>query len=56
VDAQGLHTAPDKIQAITDAPNPNDQQQLKAFLGFVNYYGKLLPLLSTTTHPLNHII
>ena len=56
VDAQGLHTAPDKIQAITDAPSPKTQQQLRAFLGLVNYYGKFLPSLSTTTHPLNQLL
>jgi len=56
VDAQGLHTAPDKIYAITDAPSPKTQQQLRAFLGFVNYYGKFLPYLSTTTHPLIQLL
>ena len=56
MDAQGLHTAPDKIRAITDAPSPKNQQQLRAFLGLVNYYGKFLPSLSTTTHPLNQLL
>ena len=46
VDAQGLHTSPDKIQAIKEAPQPKNQQQLRAFLGLVNYYGKFLPTLS----------
>ena len=56
VDAQGLHTSPDKIQAIKEAPQPKNQQQLRAFLGLVNYYGKFLPSLSTTTHPLNQLL
>ena len=56
VDAQGLHTSPDKIQAIKEAPQPKNQQQLRAFLGLVNYYGKFLPTLSTTTHPLNQLL
>ena len=56
VDAQGLHAAPDKIRAITDAPSPKNQQQLRAFLGLVNYYGKFLSSLSTTTHLLNQLL
>jgi len=56
VDAQGLHTSPDKIQAIKEAPQPKNQQQLRAFLGLVNYYGKFLPSLSTTTYPLNQLL
>ena len=56
VDAQGLHTSPDKIQAIKEAPQLKIQQQLRAFLGLVNYYGKFLPTLSTTTHPLNQLL
>ena len=56
VDAEGLHTAPDKIDAIRNAPRPENLHQLRSFLGLVNYYGKFLPLLSTTTHPLNQLM
>ena len=51
VDAQGLHTYPDKIKAVKETPQPTNQQQSRAFLGLVNYYGKFLSSLSTTTHP-----
>ena len=33
-----------------------NQQQIRAFLGLVNYYSKFLPSLSTTTHPLNQLL
>ena len=56
MDAQGLHTSPDKVKAIKEAPRPTNQQQLRAFLGLVNYYGKFLPSLSATTHPLNQLL
>ena len=56
MDAQGLHTSPDKVKAIKEAPRPANQQQLRAFLGLVNYYGKFLPSLSVTTHPLNQLL
>ena len=39
VDATGLHTAPNKVKAVVDAPQPQDQKQLRSFLGLVNYYG-----------------
>ena len=42
VDAQGLHTSPDKIQATKEASKPINQQQLRAFSGLVNYYGNFL--------------
>ena len=56
MDAQGLHTSPDKIQAIKEAPQPKNQQQMRAFLGLVNYYGKFLPILLITTNPLNQLL
>ena len=55
MDAQGLHTSPNIIQTIKEAPQPKNQQQLRAFLGFVNYYSKFLPTLSTT-HLLNQLL
>ena len=37
VDASGLHAIEKKVQAIRDAPAPENQQQLRSFLGMVNY-------------------
>ena len=37
VDPSGLHTIEKKVQAIRDAPAPENQQQLRSFLGMVNY-------------------
>ena len=56
VDVQGLYTSSDKVKAIKEALRLTNQQQLKAFLSLVNYYGKFLPLLSVTTHPLNQLL
>ena len=33
-----------------------NQQQLRAFLGLVNYYGKFLRAFSTTARPLNQLL
>ena len=42
VDAEGLHTTPDKLAAISKAPAPKNAQELRSFLGLLNYYGKFL--------------
>ncbi len=39
VDCQGLWPIPTKLAAITEAPEPKNVQELRAFLGLVNYYG-----------------
>ena len=41
VDKEGLHAIPRKIAAITEAPEPQNVQQLQSFLGLVNY-GKFI--------------
>ena len=56
VDAEGIHTSPGKVSAIVEDPRPANQQQLRAFLGLVNYYGKFLPSLSTTTYLLDCLL
>ena len=43
VDAEGIHTASDIIDAIRNAPRPENLHQLRSFLGLVNYYRKFLP-------------
>ena len=53
INADGLHTTEEKVKAIRDAPQPQNQQ-LRSFLGLVNYYGKFIPGLSTTTQLLRH--
>ena len=42
ITADGLEPTAEKIRAIQDAPMPRDVQQLRAFLGLLNYYGKFL--------------
>ena len=41
VDAEGLHATTEKVETILSAPQPNDERQLRSFLGLVNYYGRL---------------
>ena len=56
IDADGLHKSPAKVKAVVDAPRPQNQQQLRSFLGLVNYYGKFISALSTIIHPLNQLL
>ena len=51
VDAQGIHTTDSKLKAITEAPQPTNVQELRAFLGLLNYYGKFIPNRATLLQP-----
>ena len=37
IDAVGLHPLPSKVEVIVNTPAPTNVQQLRAFLGLVNY-------------------
>ena len=56
IDANGLHTLSSKVKAIQDAPQPQNVQELRSFLGLLHYYGKFLPNLATLLHPLNALL
>lgn len=45
-----------EIVAIRDAPRPTDLKELKAYSGFLNYYGSFLQNLSTVFHPLHYLL
>ena len=47
VDADSIRAIPEKITAIMQAPLPKNVQQLRSFLGLLNYYHKFLPNLAT---------
>ena len=46
VDAEGIPATPEKIVAVLQAPLPKNVQQLRSFLGLLNYYRKFLPNLA----------
>ena len=56
IDANGIHTAPSKLQAIQQAPSPRTVTELRAFLGLLNYFGKFIPNLSMLIHQLNALL
>ena len=56
IDAQGVHTTVEKVEAIRDAPVPQNTQELKSFLDILHFYDKFMPNLSSLLHPLNQLL
>ena len=53
IDSKGIHTSPKKVEAFIEAPPPQNVQQLRSFLGLLNYYAKFLTNISSLLHPLH---
>lgn len=56
INKQGLRPDPTKLEAIAEAPTPENVTQLKSFLGMLNYYGRFIPNLSNLLHPLHNLL
>ena len=53
---EGISPTEEKVNAIKDALTPENNTQLPAFLGMLNYHRKFIPNLSTILHPLNQLL
>ena len=53
ISAEGISLTEDKIEAIRQAPRPENTTQVTAFLGMVNYHSKFIRNLSSILQPLN---
>ena len=56
IDAEGIHPTQEKLKAIVEAPAPKNVQELRSFLGLINYYGKFIPNAATILAPLNDLL
>ena len=56
MDLKRLHTTDSKLKAIVDAPPPRNAQELRAFLGLLNYYGRFIPNRASLTQPMNSLL
>ena len=56
IDQDGIRPLPNKVAAIVKAPSPTNIQELRSFLGLLNYYGKFIPNLATIIHPMNELL
>lgn len=54
--AQGIKPAHDKVLAIRQFREPRTAEEVRSFLGLVNYVGKFIPNLATTSEPLRQLI
>ena len=54
--ASGIHPTEEKVDAVKNAPQPENSSQLRSFLGMVNCRGKFIKNLSTILHPLNRLL
>ena len=56
IDCEGLHAISSKLQVITQAPAPQNVQELRSFFGLLNYYGKFIPNVASLIQPLNSLL
>ena len=56
IDKNGIRPLPQKTDAVMQAKSPTNVTELKSYLGLLNYYGKFLPNLATTLHPLHDLL
>ena len=50
--AEGIQPLPEKLDSITNMPAPENQTEVKQFLGLVGYYHKFVPHFSDISRPL----
>nr|VZI36753.1 unnamed protein product [Spirometra erinaceieuropaei] len=56
VNSDGINPVPEKVSAISTFPVPTTINQLRRFLGMVNYYHRFLPHGATIPQPLNSLL
>ena len=56
ITAEGLHQSPKKMQAIAGLHSPQNVEQLRSFLGMVQYYARFLTYLATHLAPLHRLL
>ena len=56
VSEAGIHTDPNKIDAIQNWPVPNSVREVRRFLGFVGYYRRFIKGFASIVRPLNDLL
>ena len=56
ISASGISPTEEKVEAIKQAPRPENLTQLRAFLGMINYHRKFIRNLSSILQPLNQLL
>ncbi|XP_062538906.1 uncharacterized protein K02A2.6-like [Armigeres subalbatus] len=56
IDKEGIHKMQEKITAIQDMRQPKNKDEVRSFVGLINYYGRFFENLSTVLYPLNNLL
>ena len=56
VSEAGIHTDPNKIDAIQNWPVPNSVREVRRFLGFAGYYRRFIKGFASIVRPLNDLL
>ena len=56
INAQGVRADSNKVDAIKNAPAPKNVQELRSFLGCINYYSKFIDKFSDIAFLLNLLL
>ncbi len=56
LDAEGIHTTPEKVSAVQNFPPPKDLKTLRSFLGLSGYYRSFVPNYSTIARLLDQLL
>ena len=56
INGSGVKPVEAKVEAIQNAPKPENVAQLRAFLGMVNYYHRFPPDIATVLEPLHALL
>jgi len=56
VTENGLQPDPEKVRAVKDLPTPKSKEELRRFLGIIQYLSKFIPNLSEVDGPLRDVM
>lgn len=56
IDSKGIHKQRKRIDAICDMRRPSNVEEIRSFVGGINYYGRFLKNLSSIIYPLNNLL
>ena len=55
VSAEGVHSSPDKVEAVVEWPIPSTVKDVRSSLGLASYYRKFIRVFSEMARPLTNL-
>lgn len=56
INKDGIQRIKTKVEAIQNMKQPQNKDEVRAFLGLINYYGRFIKKLSDIVYPLNRLL